>query len=138
MVDPIKRSALIRTIQSQPEFAEGRALVTIAEFFDGNDDLGSIGCNLSEHPGLDHFKKILSDLEKRSEVEQVWMQIYDLEEGEWPFSENILIVGEIPLSDVRRLSESLQPSEISDLQVDWTPTRAKTLHGRRYINLWWD
>jgi hypothetical protein len=138
MVDPLKRNALIQTIQSQPEFVEYRAVVTIAEFFDGNDDLGSIGCNLSEHPGLDHFRKILDDLEKRPDVEQVWMQIHDLEEGEWPFSENILIVGEIPVSDITRLSESLQPSEISELQVDWTPTRAKILHGCRYVNLWWD
>jgi len=137
MVDPIKRSALIRTIQSQPEFVEGRALVTIEEFFDGNNSLGSIGCNLSEHPGLDHFRKILGDMEKRPDVEQVWMQIYDLE-GEWPFSENILIVGEIPLSDVERFSESLQPSEISELQFDWTPSRANKLKGRRYVNLWWD
>ena len=138
MVDPIKRSALIRTIQSQPEFVEGRALVTIEEFFDGNDDLGSLACNLSEHPGLDHFRKILNALAKRSDVEQVWMQIYDLEEGEWPFCENVLIVGAVPHSEIRRLSEALQPAEVTELQFGWTPTRASTLRGCRYINLWWD
>jgi len=138
MIDPVKRSALIHTIRSQPEFLEGRALVTIAEFFDGNDDLGSIGCNLNEHPGMDHFRKILGHLENRPDIEQIWMQIYDLEEGDWPFSENVIVIGTIPLSEVERLTESLQPSEISELQFNWAPTRAKNVNGHRYINLWWD
>lgn len=79
MVDPGKRESLLRLIESQPEYEEGRALVGIEEFFDGNDVLGSIGCNLGEHPGLDHFRRTLSDIVKRPSVEQVWLQIYDLE-----------------------------------------------------------
>ena len=138
MVDAAKRETLIRLIRSQPEHEEGRALVTIAEFFDGNDDLGSIGCNLLEHPGTDHFRKVLSDIESRADVEQVWMQIYDLDEGEWPFSENVLIVGKVSAPQIRTLTKSLEPSEITEINMDWSPTRAKQLAGRGYINLWWD
>ena len=138
MVDSTKRDELIQRIQAQPEHEEGRALVTIAEFFDGNDDLGSIGCNLTDHPGLDHFRQVLDNIASRPDVEQVWLQIYDLEEGDWPFSENVLIVGTAPASHIEELSESLQPSEVSELQMDWTPSRAPDLSGRRYINLWWD
>jgi hypothetical protein len=138
MVDPAKRDALFRLIRSQPEHEDGRALVTVPEFFDGNDDLGSIGCNLPDHPGLEHFQKVLSEIANRSDVEQVWMQIYDLEEGDWPFSENVLIVGGLAISEVSQLSESLQPSEVSALQIDWVPSRAKDLSGRSYFNLWWD
>jgi hypothetical protein len=138
MVDPAKREALIRLIRSQPEHVSGRALVTISEFFDGNDDLGSIGCNLSDHPGLKHFQSVLSEIADRSDVEQVWMQIYDVEEGDWPFSENVLIFGHAPISDLRELTESLQPSEVSALQIEWIPSRAKNLSGHNYINLWWD
>jgi hypothetical protein len=138
MVDLAKRDALIRLIRSQPEHEEGRALVTVSEFFDGDDDLGSIGCNLSNHPGLEHFQRVLSDIANRPDVEQVWMQIYDWEEGDWPFSENVLIVGKATISEVSELSASLQPSEVSALQIDWIPSRAKSLSGRSYINLWWD
>ena len=138
MVDIAKRDALLRLIRSQPEYEAGQALVTVPEFFDGNDDLGSIGCNLSDHPGLDHFRRILSDIEGRSGVEQVWMQIYDVEEGDWPFSENVLIFGKVPISEIRQLSESLYPSEVSELRMDWIPSRAKNLSERSYINLWWD
>lgn len=138
MIDSVKREALIRLIRSQPEHVDGRALVTVSEFFDGNDDLGSIGCNLPNHPGLEHFRKVLSDLEGRADVEHVWMQIYDLEEGDWPFSENVLIFGTVPISEVRQLSKSLDPSEISELRMDWVPSRARDLSEKSYINLWWD
>ena len=30
-------------------------VVGIDRFFDGNDDLGSIGCNLDPHPGIARF-----------------------------------------------------------------------------------
>jgi len=29
--------------------------VSLEDFFEGNDDLGSIGCNLSAHPGVGGF-----------------------------------------------------------------------------------
>ena len=138
MVDPVKRDALINLIRSQPEHESGRALVTVAEFFNGNADLGSIGCNLPDHPGLDHFRHVITEIENHAGVEEVWMQIYDLDEGDWPFSENVLIVGRVPILEIRQLSESLEPSEISEMQLDWTPSRAKHLMGRSYINLWWD
>jgi hypothetical protein len=138
MINPAKRASLLHLIRSQPEHEEGRALVTIEEFFDGNDDLGSIGCNLNDHPGTEHFRKVLGDIAARPDVEAVWMQIYDLEESEWPFSENVMIVGSVPKTEITHLTESLQPSEISEPQVDWTPSRAKNLAGRKYINLWWD
>ncbi len=138
MVDSAKRANLLRAIKLQPEWEDGRALVKVDEFFDGNDDLGSIGCNLPDHPGLQHFRSILESVAARDDVDEVWMQIYDLEEGEWPFSENVLVFGKIPESEVRQLCKSLEPSEVSEMHVDWRPSRAVNLVGRRYVNLWWD
>ena len=138
MIDLARRDALIRLIHSQPEHESGHALVTISEFFDGNADVGSIGCNLPDHPGLECFRRVLTDIANRSDVEQVWLQIYDVDEGDWPFSENVLIVGNPPISEVTNLTQPLQPSEVSALDFDWVPSRAKHLSGRSYINLWWD
>jgi hypothetical protein len=129
---------LIAKIITQPESREGRALLTPEEFFTGNDDLGSIGCNLPDHPGLDYFRRIVEMLERHPNVESVWMQIYDWDEGDWPFVENVLIFGETPLSDVERIAAKLLPSEIEEMTMDWTPTRDPKLYGRSYINLWWD
>lgn len=129
---------LIERIILQPESCEGRALLTPDEFFKGNDDLGSIGTNLPDHPGLGCFRLIVENLERHPNVDSVWMQIYDWDEGDWPFSENVLVFGEILLSDVRRITADLLPSEIEEMTMDWTPTRDPRLYARRYINIWWD
>jgi hypothetical protein len=129
---------LIARITSQPESGVGRALLTPEEFFTGNDDLGSIGCNLPDHPGLNFFRHILETVERFPNVDSVWMQIYDWDEGDWPFSENVLIFGDISPSDVKRITGSLLPSEVKVMTMDWEPTRDPRLYGRTYINLWWD
>ena len=138
MSDAAKRSALLRLIMSQAEYRNGRALVTVEEFFGGNEDLGSLGCNLTEHPGLNHFRRVLESISNRSDVDEIWLQIYDCEEGDWPFSENVLVFGNISDSEVQQLAESLQPSEVSEMTMEWKPSRAQNLAGRRYVNLWWD
>ena len=137
MPDPEKRRRLIELITPQDE-ACGVPLVTPAEFFDGNDDLGSIGCNLTDHPGLDVFKEVTDKLLALPGVDQVWIQIYDLEEGDWPFAENILVFGTVAPGDVATLADEIMPSEVQEMQVDWTPSRVPSLAGRRYVNLWWD
>lgn len=138
MSDLAKRNRLIERILRQPEHREGRALVTTDEFFGGNDDLGSIGCNLTPHPGLDQFRLTIENLAKMPQVEEVWLQIYDFDEGDWPFSENLLIFGSIAKRDVIKHVDVLEPSEIWTLEMEWIPSRAPHLAGRKYVNAWWD
>jgi hypothetical protein len=57
-------------------------VVRAERFFEGNDDTGSIGCNLSEHPGITSFQTILTGLESRSDVQAVYTQITELDPGE--------------------------------------------------------
>lgn len=133
-----KRLELLRLIIAQPEHVAGLALVTPNEFFDGNDDLGSIGCNLARHPGLACFRHVLDRLLALPTVDQVWLQIYDIDEGDWPFSENVLVFGNITTGQVEPFASEIFPSEIDEMQIDWTPSRDARLEGRRYVNLWWD
>jgi hypothetical protein len=64
-MDIMKRNRSVRRLAAEPE----PQLVPIEEFFDGNDDLGSIGCNLPEHPGIAVFRDILVGLTLRPDVE---------------------------------------------------------------------
>jgi hypothetical protein len=138
MGDLHKRQDLQRIIVAQPEHEEGRALVKVSEFFDGNDDLGSIGCNLPEHPGLDTFRRVIEEMLALPSVDQVWLQIYDIDEGDWPFSENALIFGAVATADIEKLASAIEPSEVQEMHMDWAPSRDPSLEGRRYVNLWWD
>jgi len=86
-------------------------IVPIAEYFDGNDDLGSIGCNLAPHPGIARFREVLTGLLKRPDVQAVYAQISELDPGEesWPFADTVLVAGKITADNLRSVVNPLQP-----------------------------
>lgn len=129
-----QRERLLATIAAQPA---GEALVTVDEFFDGNADLGSIGCNLVPHPGLDVFYRLLKSLEARADVSDVLLRICDVDEGDWPFSETVLVAGSIPLETLSELTEPLEPTELWVETLSPDPRRRNGLAGQVKL-LWWD
>jgi len=132
-MDLQKRRRLLDIIASQPP---DDSLVTIDQFFDGNDDLGSIGCNLAPHPGLDVFRETLKVLEARRDVSGVWIEIYDTEEQDWPFSETVLVCGSIPLEALAEIALPIAPSEVRMLEPSRRPA-GRRLAGEVKV-LWWD
>lgn len=108
-----QRDHIIASIKSQNEAIDGptKPVVSLEEFFDGNDDDGSIGCNLDEpfcppsdtrgwlertlrprpavsipaptapHPGPQGFYKILMTVRERADVQDVLVEIDDLDES---------------------------------------------------------
>ena len=53
-MDNTKRARLAAIVRERAYSDSGpRVLVSRSEFFDDNDDLGSIGCNLGNHPGTE-------------------------------------------------------------------------------------
>ena len=92
-MDDTKCKALKEELAEQPE----PQIVAAERFFDGNDDLGSIGCNLDGHPGVDAFRDVFAGLLRRSDVQAVYAQISELDPGEgcWPFTDTVLVAGTI-------------------------------------------
>lgn len=109
-MDIDKRNNLVKALSGQPE----PLLIPVREFFDGNDDMGSIGCNLMQHPGVDAFRSILVGLLDRDDVDAVYADIAELDPGEdsWPFADTILIVGSIAAAELARILEPLEPDEL--------------------------
>jgi hypothetical protein len=132
-MDLQKRRRLLEIIASQPP---DEAFVTIDQFFDGNDDLGSIGCNLAPHPGLHVFRETLKMLEARRDVSSVWIEIYNADEGDWPFSETVLVCGQIPLQILSEVALAIAPTEVRMLEPSRQPARRR-LTGEVKV-LWWD
>jgi hypothetical protein len=73
-MDSKKCQMLKGELEGQGEYP----MVSIERFFDGNDDLGSIGCNLAEHPGIEVFRDVLTGLLERDDVEGVFALIMRL------------------------------------------------------------
>jgi hypothetical protein len=151
-MDNKKRLELIQEIERQGsvnDYAARSPAVSVEAFFDGNDDLGSIGCNIpnDEHPGLHKFNEVLRKINKRKDVQCVLIKIYDIEEGAWPFSDEVYILSSASLGEVREWIEELCPSNVYD---DLTRNDGKTWkaikphngpelqEGMKAYYIWWD
>jgi hypothetical protein len=136
-MDLVKRNRLVARLSAEPE----PPMVSIAEFFDGNDDLGSIGCNLIEHPGIATFRDILVGLTERSDVQAVYALISELDPGpdSWPFADLVLVIGSISAPTLADALAPLQPDEIAWARAfnDATKEIAERLPGPMLV-AWWD
>jgi hypothetical protein len=136
-MDKAKCKALKAELASEDELP----IVPIERFFDGNDDLGSIGCNLARrHPGVDAFRDILTGLLRRPDVHALYAQIFELDpgEGSWPFTDTVLVVGEIPVVELSRLVSALMPSEVETAENFGISPSIAARHGAPVIVVWWD
>ena len=133
----VSKSKALKTRLGPDQYGQ---LIPIAEFFDGNDDLGSIGCNLDPHPGVDAFRDVLTGLLRRPDVEAVYAQIAELDPGEesWPFTDTVLVAGQISADDLRSAVSSLQPDEVGDSQQFSVSPSIAERHGSPVLVVWWD
>ena len=143
--DETLRRALIEKIrqQGEPDPMQQRRgpLVSLEDFFTGNQDLGSIGCNLFVHPGIATFYKVLREIRDRPEVQDVLIEITDLEEteGVWPFSDSVYILTSASPRKVARWLRRLRPDEAREVAAEWLPTRLPDLLPDHVVLLaWWD
>lgn len=67
--------------QGYPD-AKTAPIVTLEDFFEGNNDESSIGCNLMEHPGVEKFYYVLLSIRNKDNVQDVLVEIMELEDDE--------------------------------------------------------
>ena len=113
--------------------------VPIARYFDGNDELGSIGCNLEPHPGISKFKNTLEGLLGRPGIEGVWAQISEPDPGEdsWPFADTVVVAGSIGVSDLHKLVKKLRPDEVAEAS-NFSISPAFANLSSPLLVIWWD
>ena len=141
-VNPIKRAALIDRIEAQGLAPGGQPspVVSLEEFFEGNDDTGSIGCNLSL-PGPQYFYDILKGIRSRPGVQDVLVAITDLDAGDdfWPFSDRVYVLADASAEGVATWAEALQPDTVEEGITDGKPDIAVEVKpGFTRYRLWWD
>lgn len=135
-MDLEKCNVLKDELEAQPE----PQLVAIDRFFDGNDDPGSIGCNLMEHPGIDRFREVFAELAARDDVEAIYAQIAELDPGDdaWPFSDTVLVIGQIDESTLQEHVGELQPDEVAQAIDKTVPASLREKHSAPVWVVWWD
>jgi hypothetical protein len=118
-----------------------RPLLTLSEFFDGNDDFGSIGCNLSPPPGPAKFYEMLKSILERSDVADVRVQITMFDDPEaWPFSDTVWIITSAnPQTVAGWFDGSIRPDECSSGWTDGLLFEHVPLpEGMRAVACMWD
>ena len=135
-MDVTKCKALKRELASQEE----PQLVSIERFFDGNDDEGSIGCNLVPHPGVEAFRRTFEGLKSRPGVREIYAQITELDPGEdsWPFTDTILVVGSISPEELQEALAGLQPDEVGPGGPDFLSPALSEAERSNALVAWWD
>jgi hypothetical protein len=115
-------------------------VISVEHFFDGNDDLASIGCNLTEHPGIDAFREILTGLLRRPDVEAVYARIAEIDPGKncWPFTDTLFVVGTISPDELQSILKPIQPDEVGPGEQFEIPSPIKRMHQGPVLAAWWD
>ena len=116
------------------------ALLTIAEFFEGNNCIGSIGCNLSPIPAPKRFYEFFAQIAARTDVKDIRVQITAFDDPEWPFSETVYIMTSASPDEVASwFEDDIRPDEVSE---GFRPGVAHEPYeiplGTRPVLCWWD
>src|SRR6266496_334692 len=104
-VDSTKRKELIERIKLRglPSPNHPSPLVTLEEFFIGNDDYGSIGCNLTPMLGPQFFFEKLKFIRSQPSVQDVLVEVIEVEEEDptmWPFADRVYVFTDRTPEDV--------------------------------------
>jgi hypothetical protein len=76
-----------------------RPLLSIAEFFEGNSAVGSIGCNLP-NATPSQFYEALAAIAARPDVKDIRVRITDFDVPSWPFADTVFIMTTAQPQDV--------------------------------------
>jgi hypothetical protein len=115
-------------------------LVSLEEFFDGNNDLGSIGPNLDSQPTPQEFYVFLKNLRSWPDVADVRILITQYDgPGIWPFSDTIFVITSASPQTVRTwIPQRFKPDEVG---VDAPSDRRESVFipaGMQTVTLWYD
>jgi hypothetical protein len=114
--------------------------LTLAEFFESNEVVGSIGCNLTPTPEPAEFYALLRRMAARAEVADIRVQITMFDAPEWPFSDTVWIITSASPEEVLEwFPEEVRPDECCRGWTDGMTFEPYSLPpGKHPVACWWD
>jgi len=134
-----KKAEILEKI-TQAGFPGKEVAVTVDEFFNGNEDDGSIGANLyPEQPSLQFFWDTFNTMLASAKVENIFIRIADAEDTDWFYTDTAYVVGDVTFEEVTEMVKELHPSEIYNEWMYGQPVNLSGINpGKKVYSLWWD
>ena len=134
-----KKDKLFEKIESLG-YPDNEILVTLEDFFEGNDDYGSIGVNLYPHqPSPSDFYSKFKEIRQLDSVDNIYVRIADTKDGDWAYTDAVYIVTTLTIPDLQKLLTDLQPDEIYEDWMYGKPKNAPDLTNNfKVYSAWWD
>ncbi len=146
-VDTTKRDVLVKKydLMNFPSIKEP-VLLTIDEFFDGNNDEASIAPNLNKKPDVKEYYKVLKELSQNPKIIEAFVEIKDvmiypdgkLNNNEWFYTDVIYFVGELTKEEIEEATKSLLPDEVAYDAGNNIGKTWKKYENKKIVYVWWD
>jgi hypothetical protein len=140
-MSPLQRiSERVNRLGSPDSVETPRPLLTLEEFFEGNECVGSIGCNLPDTPTPQQMYLVLKAIRARPDVQDVRVQVTAFDDPDWPFSDTVHIMTSASAEEVVSwFEEDLAPSDVWDgFQQGQTYEPYSVPVGSTVVTCWWD
>ncbi len=135
LVDKIKASGYSRGTET---------ILTVEEFFDGNDEAYSICVNNGSPPSTQEMQEYLLAIRAKPSVSDVLIRVYDFEdalasEDTWITSDTVFVITSASVSDVEEWFRPLTPSNVSEeTRLGRFNNLPVIENGSRLVAVWWD
>jgi hypothetical protein len=151
MADPQRLNLLLREIDRQggtKNHSAPRPLVSLEQFFEGNDVIGSICANIMDAEmrsvgGLPGIYRLFTRIRQGEGVQDVLVAIYGYEEDVgWPVADSVIVICRQKQDEVASWVDVIRPSETTDITAEWgkyaTNAAPDLGEAMRAYLLWWD
>lgn len=115
-------------------------MLTMDEFFEGNDVIGSIGCNLDGAPHPSIIESGLKKIKERSDVTEVYIQITEMDDPDWPFSDTAWVITTASENTIKEcFPDNLVPDEVWEGFIEGNIYETIEIpDGFKALACWWD
>ena len=135
-----ERERLVEKIASQ-KLRPGDIVVSLEDFFVGNNDRGSIGCNLGKkQPEISEFYNSLREIRSKPGVQDVLVRICEYDNpSAWPYTDTVYIITSTMFEEVQQWVAPLKPDEVYAGWMYGAPPKSPPLApGMKAYSVWWD
>jgi hypothetical protein len=140
-MDTTRRDQLIRQMEQAENSGLGLPLVTLEDFFVGNDQCGSICPHVEPQPSPSDVFVVFNLIRENTNVDAVFVMPTQIDSNnDWPFSDTVWIITSLSENELRNLiPKNFWPSEFSSgwprhFKVQERPVP----EGMRPVAAWYD